>query len=86
MGGLLNLMYGYNTVPSPINPGPLNGNYYNGGYITKTHGSYYNAGLPLNAIQIEVPSSLRQIDTVDEFARNLAYSVFEFYYLHSFNV
>lgn len=73
-------------MPSPQNPGPLNGNYYNGGYITKAHGSYDDVYSPINAIQLEMPSSLRQDTTVDEFARNLALAVFEFYHLNSFHL
>lgn len=77
-------MHGYKTVPSPEYPGPGTGNYFNGGYITKAHGSYDNSALPLNAIQIEVPSSLRQESTVDQFAKNLANSVYQYYNLHLF--
>lgn len=73
-------------MPSPKIPGPLNGNYFIGGYITEVHGSYADSNSPLNAIQIEIPSSLRQNATFDGFARNLAYAVFKFYYLNSFHL
>lgn len=48
----------YNVIPSPTNPDPkCEGNYYSGGYITKTYGSKDN-GI-IDAIQIESPKSLR---------------------------
>ena len=81
---MLNFYFDYKCVPSPQHKGPLNGNYYNGGYITRAHGSYDDSNSSLNAIQLEMPSSLRQNGTVDQYAKNLAFAVYQYYHLNSF--
>merc|ERR1712217_995517 len=76
LGGLLSSpMYGaYRTVPSPTDPGPQGGKYFNGGYITRTYSSR------LSAIQIELPSNLRSgsDEIVQEGVTNLAKAVVQF--------
>ncbi|CAD5125003.1 DgyrCDS13243 [Dimorphilus gyrociliatus] len=69
-GKLLN-DYSYNVVPSPNNPDPTaSGNYYSGGFITKTYGSS-NCG-NTDAIQIEAPKSIRFNSSIrNKFARDL---------------
>jgi len=48
---------GYKAVPSPNKTSPGKDKYFNGGYITSTHGSWYG-GL-VDAIQLEIPGEIR---------------------------
>src|SRR6218665_3298383 len=48
---------GFESVPSPTNPGPDGNSYFSGGYSTQVHGSR-DGGL-IDAIQIESPRSFR---------------------------
>jgi hypothetical protein len=52
LGGLLESA-GYPSVPGPATPGPGADPYFEGGYITRRHGSAH--GGPSSAIQIETP-------------------------------
>mmetsp|Transcript_89989 Transcript_89989/g.155879 ORF Transcript_89989/g.155879 Transcript_89989/m.155879 type:complete len:652 (-) Transcript_89989:274-2229(-) len=65
---------GYRTVPSPTDPGPDDGNYFSGGYITRTYSG------KLDAIQIELPSALRSSSAqiVQEGVTNLAAAAIHF--------
>ena len=64
---------GYTTVPSPANNGPDDGNYFSGGYITKQYGS--RDGGTLDAIQVEMPSVVRNAEDAPAFVEALAASV-----------
>ena len=44
---------GYRAVPAPGDPGPRDASYFNGGYSTFRHGSFF--GGPVSGIQIEHP-------------------------------
>lgn len=48
---------GYNSVPSPVNPGPGAGNYFSGGFIVETYGS--KNGGSVDGIQLETPITVR---------------------------
>jgi len=48
---------GYKAVPSPNKTSPGQDKYFNGGYITSTHGSWLG-GL-VDAIQLEIPGEIR---------------------------
>jgi len=48
---------GYKAVPSPNKTSPGKDKYFNGGYITSTHGSWLG-GL-VDAIQLEIPGEIR---------------------------
>ncbi len=48
LGGLMEIR-GYRSVPSPKHPHPGDGNYFNGGYTTETHGSRDGGGLDATA-------------------------------------
>jgi hypothetical protein len=52
IGGLLESA-GYPSVPGPATPGPGSDPYFEGGYITRRHGSA--GGGPVSAIQLETP-------------------------------
>ncbi|XP_019405343.1 PREDICTED: uncharacterized protein LOC109319943 [Crocodylus porosus] len=75
----------YVCVPSPTNPSPKNGNYYSGGYITKTFGSRYSG--TVDAIQIELPQWVRDIKESPKFSKALAKAIMNFwqtnYCIHS---
>jgi hypothetical protein len=86
LGGLLANKFNLKVVPSPQYLHPLNNNYFSGGYITEVHGSFENSHHPFNSIQIEVPFSLRSEESVDLFAKKLADAIYEFYFIHSFDL
>lgn len=48
---------GWNSVPSPVNPHPNGGNYFNGGYNVANYGSLL--GGSVDGVQIEAPWSVR---------------------------
>lgn len=48
---------GYNSVPSPANPGPGTGNYFSGGFNVETYGS--KNGGSVDGIQLETPITVR---------------------------
>lgn len=75
LGGILQDS-GYKVVPSPNHPGPDGGNYYSGGYISKTYGSKY--GGDVDAIQIESPRSLRSSSASPPYAQDLAQAIVDF--------
>lgn len=56
LGGLAESL-GYPSVPAPQHQHPADGNYFQGGYNTRRHGSR-SAG-PIDAVQLEVPRKLR---------------------------
>jgi hypothetical protein len=62
--------YGFDAVPSPKHPGPDSHTYFNGGYLTRRHGSM--AGGMIDAIQIESAQSVRSDSMVPCYARALA--------------
>jgi hypothetical protein len=55
--GTLAQAAGYKSVPSSTYPGPLTGNYYDGGYDTEWHSSLY--GGTVDGVQMEVNYDLR---------------------------
>lgn len=70
----------YKVVPSPNFPAPGGGNYYVGGYITKTHGS--SQGGLVDSIQVECPSYVRMSPGRSSFSKDLAAAVCKFLELH----
>ena len=84
IGGILQNKFNLKVVPSPNYKRPGTGNYYNGGYITSRYGSNGGFMKHLNAIQIELHGSLRQIDNYKSTAKNLASSIFYYYNIHNF--
>ena len=79
--GALISRHGYKVVPSPEYPGPGNGNYYTGGFNTTHHGSH-SGGL-IDAIQLEIPSSLRNARAAPKYAEIMASSLVEFLEMNS---
>lgn len=67
-GGLMEAE-GFAAVPSPTTPGPGSNAYFSGGYSTRIHGSV-NGGL-VDGIQIESPSSFRELPTRDRYVTAL---------------
>ncbi|XP_053565255.1 uncharacterized protein LOC128655704 [Bombina bombina] len=67
----------YVCVPSPTNPGPNGGNYFSGGYIIQTHGSKSHG--KVDAIQIELPKWIREIDERPRFCAALAKAIKNFF-------
>lgn len=67
----------YPCVPSPTNPKPKTGNYYKGGYITKTFGSRYTG--TVDAIQIELPQWVRDVKEYPKFCKALARAIVHFW-------
>lgn len=78
-GGIL-LDEGYKVVPSPTYLGPGNGNYYNGGYNTRVHGSRHS-GI-VDGIQIETPHFLRQDTMIPEYSKAIARTIVKFLQLY----
>jgi hypothetical protein len=72
---------GVRIVPSPDTPSPNGGNYYSGGYNTKTYGSR-SAG-DIDAIQVEIPRSIR-FGERDEFASIFSQAVVDFMNIHQY--
>ena len=85
LGGLMQKKYNLKVVPSPHYPSPGQSNYYNGGHITSTHGSYYPSPYSVNALQIEIPKAMRADDTFQSYAKQIAACLFDFYWIHSFD-
>jgi hypothetical protein len=84
LGGIMQQKFNLKCVPSPLYPSPNGGNYYSGGFITSAHGSSQTNEYRLNAIQIELPFSMRANDTaVNLSAKQVAASIFEYYNRHS---
>jgi len=77
--------YGFESVPSPKNPGPGSKNiYFNGGYLTRRHGSCING--TFDAIQIESAWTPRSDPMVKCYARALACTIRRYvctYYIDS---
>ena len=71
-GALLQLE-GYDSVPSPQNPGPAGAKYFIGGYITQTHGS--RDGGTVDAIQIESPKTYRRSGEREKYGKALARTI-----------
>jgi hypothetical protein len=85
LGGIMQQKYNFNVVPSPANPSPKNASYYSGGYITEAHGSYYSNGYRVNAVQIELPSSMRSDAVYEANGKKIAACLFDFYWTHNFD-
>jgi len=84
LGGIMQQKFNLKCVPSPNYPSPNGGNYYSGGFITSAHGSSQTNEYRLNAIQIELPFSMRANDTaINLSAKQVAASIFEYYRIHS---
>ncbi|TFK08512.1 protein kinase C-binding protein 1 [Platysternon megacephalum] len=66
----------YLCVPSPTNPKPKTGSYYNGGFIMKTFGSRYTGIVA--AIHIELPQWVRDIKEYPKFCKALARAIINF--------
>ena len=86
LGGIIQTKYNFKVVPSPTFPKPNKGNYYSGGFITQKYSSAKMSQYRLNAIQIELPSDLRHgtISQIIEDSKKLADSIFDFYFMNSF--
>jgi len=68
---------GFTAVPSPTSRGPGAGNpYFNGGYLTREHGSLH--GGTIDAIQIESARPFRLSPTRARYAKAVACAVHEF--------
>ncbi|MFA6770873.1 MAG: hypothetical protein WCR71_06835, partial [Bacteroidales bacterium] len=70
-----------NNVPCVPNPDKLTPGlepYFNGGHITKTHGSALSVGGTVDAIQMEFDSTARSAQRRQEYAKNIANAVLEF--------
>lgn len=85
MGSILQDKFDIRSVPSPNTPSPSGANYYSGGYITDRYTSEEFSKYRLNAVQIELPSSLRDNATLEDTAHKLAACIHEFYTIHSFD-
>lgn len=85
LGGILQNKFNLKVVPSPNFPGPSAGNYYSGGYITKTYGSSDCKSSRVNAIQIESPYYLRTNSNVADTAKKFASAIYEYYSLYNFD-
>lgn len=68
-GGLMEAE-GFAAVPSPTTAGPGNNSYFSGGYSTRVHGSNGGTGL-VDAIQIESPSTFRELPTRERYVNAL---------------
>ena len=67
---------GMKVVPSNTTLSPGSGNYFSGGYIVKTHGSK-TSGV-CDAIQVEIPSWLRQEGTYKDISKAIARAAVRF--------
>ena len=85
LGGIMQQKYGFNVVPSPTHPSPNNSSYYTGGYITQAHGSYYPNDYRVNAVQMELPSSMRSDAVYEANGKKIAACLFDFYWAHNFD-
>jgi hypothetical protein len=85
LGGIMQHKYNLKTVPSPLYPSPQNNSYYNGGHITSAHGSYYPTPYRVNAIQMELPKSMRSDLTYEDYAKKIASCLYDYYFIHSFD-
>ena len=81
LGGILYSKYNYKVVPSPQHLSPNGGNYYSGGFITREY-SLSSRKTRINAIQIESPYALRVDTQIENYALNVAQSIYDFYILH----
>ena len=64
---------GFAAVPSPSDLGPGTASYFSGGYSTETHGSVYGGGV--DGIQIESPSSFRELPTRNAYVTALVNTI-----------
>jgi hypothetical protein len=87
LGGIIQKKLNLNVIPSPDVPGPLNTQYYTGGFITSYYSSAEMSDYRLNCIQLELPSNFRHgsKDKITENAKHLAECIFEFYTKNSLN-
>lgn len=69
-------------VPNSAKPSPDTESYFNGGYITKTHGSAQATGGTVDAIQMEFDSTARSAERRKEYAQNVADAVLQFIALY----
>ncbi len=82
LGGILLKKFGLKACPSPTeNPGTSK--YFRGGFTVQTYGSYYASKFNMNAIQIELPSSMRQTANYSVYGLNIASAIYDFYFIHS---
>jgi len=81
LGAIIEKKFGYKACPSPTQK-PDNSSYFPGGYTVKTWGSFYPSVFNLNAVQIELPSSMRSTSTYALYAKNLAAAIYDWYFLH----
>lgn len=81
LGGIMQLKYNLKVVPSPNHTSPQHACYYSGGYITKLHGLLKKSS-KLNAIQIELPYTMRIEQDIKYYAIDVARAIYDFYNLH----
>ena len=84
LGGIMEKKFGLRVVPSPSYPSPKDSKYYSGGYITERYTSPEFLKYRINAIQIELPVSMRNESSYEVYAKQVAECIFDFYCLHSF--
>ncbi|XP_043916186.1 uncharacterized protein LOC122792476 [Protopterus annectens] len=73
----------YICVPSPTYPSPGKGNYFIGGYITRTFGSKYSG--TIDAIQIELPKSMRNDKRCPKQCPAVAQAIIQFWQVNYCN-
>lgn len=88
LGSIMQTKHNLRVVPSPNHPSALNNaNYYSGGYITEHYSSKDLSKYRINAIQIELPSSMRHDSLIIETnAKKIASCIYEFYTINSFEM
>ncbi len=83
LGGILQTQNNVKSIPSPNNKSPgANGNYFTGGFITRTYGSINCKKSRINALQIEAPYFMRDTKNVGNYAKILAKAIYDYYVLH----
>ena len=85
LGGILQTEFGVKTVPSPSHKSPGNGNYFTGGFITRTYGSINCKSSRINALQLEASYDMRDNAQITNSARIFSKAIYDFYMKHNMN-
>jgi len=83
LGGILQTEFGVKTVPSPVHKSPGVGNYFTGGFITRTYGSINCKRSRINAVQLEASYDMRDNAQITNSARILSKAIYDFYMKHN---
>lgn len=83
LGGILQTEFGVKTVPSPAHKSPGDGNYFTGGFITRTYGSINCKRSRINAIQLEASYDMRDNTQIANSARIFSKAIYDYYYKHN---